>query len=149
MTQPPSPDPTLTARVIAFATEIHSKTGPGLTKGMYENCLDIELTAAGLPFERGRVLPLIYDGHHLNFSIQTDFIVAGALLVQVEAEEQLELIHDQKLRSCLWMGGFPSALMLNFNVVDMEDGISEMTPHTPTPEDDDLPFRDVFDDPDL
>jgi GxxExxY protein len=141
-------DPDLIARVIACATEVHRETGPGLTKDLYENCLEIELNTAGLAFERGRILPLIYDGHELDFTIQTDFIVAGTLLLQVEAEEVLEPAHDQKLRSSLWMGGFPSALLLNFNVVDMADGVIEATPYVPIP-DDDLPIYDVFDDPGL
>ena len=144
MTQP---DPDLAARVIAFAMEIHGKTGPGLTKEVYENCMDIELTAAGLPFERGRILSLVYKGHDCDFTVQTDFIVAGTLLLQVEAEEELELIHDQKIRSSLYMGGFPSALMLNFNVVDMDDGIAVFT-QAEAGIDDDRPY-DVFDDPDL
>ena len=144
MTQP---DPDFTDRVIAFAKEIHTKTGPGLTKQTYENCLDIELTAAGLPFDRGRVLSLTYKGHDLDFTVQTDFIVANTLLLQVEAEEELELIHDQKIRSALYMGGFPSALMLNFNVVDMDNGIAIFT-QAEAGIDDDRPY-DVFDNPDL
>jgi GxxExxY protein len=141
------PDPDLADRVIACATEIHTKTGPGLTKEMYENCLDIELTAAGIPFERGRILSLIYKGHDCDFTIQTDFIVANTLLIQVEAEEELELVHDQKIRSALYMGNFPSALMLNFNVVDMDNGIAVFT-QAEAGIDDDRPY-DVFDDPDL
>src|ERR1700722_6706663 len=113
-------DNELTRRVIDCAVEVHQRVGPGLSRDVYETCLAIELNAAGLQFECGRVLPFIYDGHQCNFSIQTDFIVADTLLLQVEAVEELELTHQQKLRSCLWMGKFPLGLMLNFNVVDME-----------------------------
>jgi hypothetical protein len=46
------------------------------------------------------------------------------------------------------MGNFPSALMLNFNVVDMDNGIAIFT-QAEAGIDDDLPIHDVFDNPDL
>jgi len=133
---------TLKHRVIDCAREVHRNLGPGLFQDIYETCLAMELAKKGVGFERGRVLPLIYDGHQLEFSCQADFIIGDRLLLQVEAVDEIELIHEQRLRSCLWMGGFPLGLLLNFNVEEMDDGISEMTaPVVPRP------ARDVFDDP--
>jgi len=135
-------DEALRRQVIDCAREVHRNLGPGLFQDVYETCLAMELSKAGVIFERGRVLPLIYDGHQLEFTCQADFILGESLLLQVEAVDEIELIHEQRLRSCLWMGGFPSGLLLNFNVVKFTDGITEMSapvlPH---------PTRDIFGDP--
>ena len=105
---------------------------------------------AELAFEHGRVLPAVYDGRTLDFRCRTDFIVADGLVLQVEAEEQLDFTHEALLRTCVWMGGFPLGLLLNFNVVDMAaEGISSVTclRAENSPEDD--VFGDVFEDPEL
>jgi GxxExxY protein len=122
-----TPDNDLTCRVIDCATEVHRRIGPGLSKDVYESCLSLQLTAAGLPFERGRVLPLVYDGHQLDFRCRTDFIVANSLVLQVEAVDEIDYTQECLLRTCVWMGDFPLGLLLNFNVVEMEDGVSRIT----------------------
>ena len=40
----------LTQRAIDCAMEVHRRLGQGFTKDLYENCMALELTAAGLPF---------------------------------------------------------------------------------------------------
>lgn len=144
MTQ--TPDDDLIRRVIDCVMEVHSQTGPGLSKNVYEACMAVELATAGITFESGRVLPLIYDGCELDFRCETDLIVNQTLLLQIEAEDMIDLAQEQKLRTCLWMGGFPSGLLVNFNVLDMADGITHMAA-TATAE----PFAivDVFEDPEL
>ncbi len=140
------PDDDLTRRVIDCVIEVHSQVGPGLSKDVYEACLTLELADAGLSYESGRVLTAVYDGHQLNSRYQTDLIVAGTLLLQVEAEDVIEPIHEQKLRTCLWVGGYPFGLMLNFNVVDIKDGIIPMARNGG---DTSAAIHDVFEDPDL
>lgn len=139
----------LTQRAIDCAMEVHRRLGQGFTKDLYENCMALELTAAGLPFERGRVPQMIYDGQRFDFTCQTDFIVADKLVVQVEAVDAFELAHEQKLRTCLWMGGYKSGLLLNFNVSAMDDGIIRVPPNIVVEQQHLDPVSDVFDDPGL
>ena len=145
MTQIPNDD--LIRRVIDCATEVHSHVGPGFDKDIYETCLTMELGKAGLSFECGRVLTLVYRGHLLDYQCPADIVVAGSLLLQIEAVDELELVHEQRLRTCLYMGGFPVGLMINFNVLEMKEGITRFAGNSgraePGPE-----IRDVFDDPD-
>jgi GxxExxY protein len=122
-------DNDLTCRVIDCATEVHRRIGPGLYKDVYQSCLALQLTAAGLPFDRGRVLPLVYDGHQLDYHCGTDFIVADSLVLQVEAVDEVDYTQECRLRTCVSMGDFPLGILLNFNVVEMEDGISRITSH--------------------
>jgi len=139
-------DDDLISRVIECVTEVHREAGLGLTKELYGDLLALELTAAGLPFERGRVLRMVYDGHQLDFTMAAEFIVADALVLQIEVVDEIELIHEQQLRTCVWMGGFALGLLLNFNVADIEDGISRITTNAGAGQSE---YRDVFDDPDL
>lgn len=122
------PDEDLIRRVRDCTAAVIREIGTGLSRDIHETCLAMELTKAGLKFERGRVLPLIYRGVQLDFRCRTDVIVADVLLLRVEAADAIDEEHEKRLRTCIWMGGFPLALMLNFNVVEIDDGIATMTP---------------------
>jgi GxxExxY protein len=142
------PDENLIRRVIDCAIAVHSQIGTGFDKDIYETCMTMELGKAGLAFECGRVLTFVYRGHLLDYQCPADIIVADALLLQIEAVDELELVHEQRLRSCLYMGGFSVGLMMNFNAVEMAEGITRMAGaagHGQT----DPEIRDVFDDPDF
>jgi GxxExxY protein len=54
---------TLTDRIIGIAIRVHKELGPGFLEAMYEEALAIELTAAGLAFERQKLLPVFYREH--------------------------------------------------------------------------------------
>ena len=144
-----TPDNELTSRVIDCVAEVHRQLGPGLTRDVYETCVAMELTKARLRFERGRVLQMVYDGHRLDYRCQADLIVADSLLLQVEAADEIELTHEQRMRTCLWMGGLTLGLLLNFNVVEMDEGISRITGYVAGDQTEPSPEHDVFDDPDL
>jgi GxxExxY protein len=53
----------LTERIIAAAIRVHKELGPGFLELMYEEALAIELAAAGLIFERQKLLPVFYREH--------------------------------------------------------------------------------------
>ena len=50
----------LTHRIIGCGIEVHRVLGPGLTEPSYERAFCMELTAAGLVYERQLVVPVIY-----------------------------------------------------------------------------------------
>jgi GxxExxY protein len=52
----------LTGRIIGMAIKIHKTLGPGLFEEFYEDCLGLELSRAGLRFERQVILPAMYEG---------------------------------------------------------------------------------------
>lgn len=70
------------------------------------------------------------------------------MLLQIEAVDELELVHGQRLRTCLYVGGFSVGLIMNFNVMEMQDGVTRKAGTVghgrPDPE-----IRDVFDDPEF
>jgi len=48
----------LTDHIIAAAIRVHKELGPGFLEIMYEEALAIELAAAGITFERQKLLPI-------------------------------------------------------------------------------------------
>jgi GxxExxY protein len=103
----------LTERIIAAAIRVHKELGPGFLETMYEEALAIELTAAGLAFERQKLLPVFYR-EHLIGEHRLDFLVEGKVIVELKAISAIEDIHFAIVRSYLKAANLHDALVLNF-----------------------------------
>ena len=103
----------LTDRIIAAAIRVHKELGPGFLEAMYEEALGIELAAAGLAFERQKLLPVFYREHVIG-EHRLDFVVEGKVIVELKAISALEDIHFAIVRSYLKAANLHDALLLNF-----------------------------------
>jgi GxxExxY protein len=103
----------LTERIIAAAIRVHKELGPGFLEGMYEEALAIELAAAGLTFERQKLLPVFYR-EHLIGEHRLDFLVERRVVLELKAISALEDIHFAIVRSYLKAANLDDALLLNF-----------------------------------
>ncbi len=103
----------LTDRIIAAAIRIHKELGPGFLEIMYEGALAIELTNAGMSFERQKLLPIFYR-EHLIGEHRIDLVVEGKVIVELKAITALEDVHYAIVRSYLKAANLIDALLLNF-----------------------------------
>jgi GxxExxY protein len=103
----------LTDRIIAAAIRVHKELGPGFLEAMYEEALAIELAAAGINFERQKLLPVFYR-EHLIGEHRLDFLVEQEVVLELKAISTLEDIHFAIVRSYLKAANLDDALLLNF-----------------------------------
>jgi GxxExxY protein len=102
---------------------VHSALGPGLLESAYEACLHYELTKGGLRVEAQKPLPLVYQTVKLECGYRVDLLVESKLIIEVKAVESLAEIHFAQVLTYLRLSNLRLALLLNFNVVHMKDGI--------------------------
>jgi GxxExxY protein len=103
----------LTDRIMAAAIRVHRELGPGFLEGMYEEALAIEFAAAGISFERQKLLPVFYR-EHLIGEHRLDFLVEQKVILELKAISALEDIHFAIVRSYLKAANLSDALLLNF-----------------------------------
>ena len=103
----------LTDRIIAAAIRVHKELGPGFLEATYEEALAIELAAAGLIFERQKLLPVFYR-EHLIGEHRLDFLVEQKVILELKAISAFEDIHFAIVRSYLKAANLDDALLLNF-----------------------------------
>jgi GxxExxY protein len=103
----------LTEQIIAAAIRVHKELGPGFLEAMYEEALAIELAAAGISFERQKLLPVFYH-EHLIGEHRLDFLVERRVILELKAITVLEGIHFAIVRSYLKAANLNDALLLNF-----------------------------------
>lgn len=109
--------------VVGCAMRVHSALGPGLLESAYEACLQFELIKSGLKVEAQKPLPLVYESVKLECGYRVDLLVEGKLIIEVKSIEALAEIHFAQVLTYLRLSDLRLALLLNFNVVHMKDGI--------------------------
>jgi GxxExxY protein len=113
----------ITETIIGSAIQVHRTLGPGLLESAYVACLAYELGKRGVEFEQQRPVPLIYEEVKLECGYRADLIVEKSVVVEVKSVESLAPIHEAQTLSYLRLSGCKLALLINFNVVVLKDGI--------------------------
>jgi len=119
------PDPDLnrwTNAIIGAAIAVHRALGPGHVEVTYDNALDLEFRARRIPFKRQVVVPVFYRGQRVG-TTRLDFIVGDAVIVESKAVESFAPIHTSQCISYLRASGLRLAILINFNVRKLKDGI--------------------------
>ena len=112
--------------IIGCAIEVHRELGPGLLESAYEMALYHELRSAGIQCERQVPMPLVYKGERLECGYRVDLIVEESVIVEIKAVERLLPIHEAQLISYLRLSGMNTGLLINFNVLQLRDGLKRL-----------------------
>ena len=113
----------LTHQIIGCAMRVHSQLGPGILESAYEECMAYELSKARLPFEKQKGLPLVYESVRLDCGYRLDLLVASQVIVEVKSVEAIHDVHVAQVLTYLKLSRCPLALLINFNVAHLRDGI--------------------------
>jgi GxxExxY protein len=111
-------DGEISASVIEAAIRVHKSLGPGFLESFYEEALAIELTDAGILFERQKRVVLKYKGKPVG-EHRLDLLVGDRLVVELKAIQDLEPIHFSIVRSYMKALGVESGLILNFGAMPL------------------------------
>jgi GxxExxY protein len=113
----------ITESIIGAAIRVHRALGPGLLESAYVACLAYELAKRGLVVEQQKAVPLIYEEVKLECGYRMDMLVEHSVVVEVKSVDVLAPIHEAQVLSYLRLSGCRLALLINFNVTVLKDGI--------------------------
>lgn len=116
----------LSREVIGAAIEVHRCLGPGLLESIYEKCLVRELELRGIASISQDRVQIEYKGIVFAEELQFDLLIAGCLLVELKAVEEVHPVHKAQLLSYMKLMNIPLGLLLNFHEVRLVDGISRL-----------------------
>jgi GxxExxY protein len=116
----------LTDSILGAAIEVHRRLGPGLLESIYEACLAWELRARGVGVEEQVAVPVTYKGLQLRLAYRLDLVVEHSVIVEVKAVDRLHPLTDAQVLTYLKLTGLRTALILNFNVGLLRDGVRRL-----------------------
>lgn len=112
-------------KVIGAAIEVHRVLGPGYQESICEEALCRELQERGLRFERRWQFEVTYKGRPVGEG-RVDLLVEGRLIVELKSVDVLAGIHKAQTISYLKATGCQVALLINFNLPVLKDGIKRI-----------------------
>lgn len=106
----------LTGKIIGCAMQVHSFLGCGFQEIIYQRALAIELTRAGLNFQRELEASIFYkDVVEPIGTRRVDFLVEGIVLVELKALIELDDLHLNQVLNYLKAYKIEIGLLLNFS----------------------------------
>jgi len=114
---------TLMHDTIGCCITVHRELGPGLLEKIYSRAVCIELTAAGIRFEREKRFQIRYRGELLSAQ-RVDLIVGNQIVLEIKSIERLAPVHHRQLLNYMRVAGVRAGLLMNFNVGILPDGMS-------------------------
>lgn len=111
--------------VIGAAIEVHRLLGPGFLEEVYHKALKVEFEIRGIPHKSKHPVAVTYKGRPIGEG-QLDFLVGDVLIIELKAVQNLAPIHESQVMSYLKMTKHPLALLINFNVPILKQGIKRI-----------------------
>lgn len=116
----------VTEQVIGAAIDVHRELGPGLLESAYQRALAHELRLRAIAFEEQVVCPVRYKDLLIDDAYRLDFLVAGSVVVEIKAVEQLLDVHDAQVLTYLRFTGCRVGLLMNFRATTLTKGLRRL-----------------------
>src|SRR5207253_679997 len=112
----------LTNRVIGAAIAVHKALGPGHAEITYENALELEFKATGIRYARQVGFGVYYRGEQVGRG-RIDFLIEDKVVLEIKACDTLHPLFTSQVISYLKATRYRLALLINFNVRKLIEGI--------------------------
>lgn len=109
----------LTYKINGCAMKVHNTLGNGFQEVIYQRCLAIEFTKAGLGYEREKEQTIYYEGIDVG-TRRADFIVEGGVVVELKAVINLEDVHLAQAKNYVVAYDFKIGLLINFGANSLQ-----------------------------
>lgn len=109
-----------TYQIIGAAMEVHRHLGSGFLEAVYQEALERELTARGIPFRAQPELRITYKGETLRKTYQPDFVCFEEIIVEIKALSNLSGAEEAQVINYLKASGLTLGLLINFGSRSLE-----------------------------
>ena len=95
--------------------EVYKTLGIGFLEAVYQEALELELAARGLPFESQPEITIAYKGAILRQKYRADIVCFNKIIVELKAVKQVLPEHAAQLQNYLRATGMKLGLIVNFS----------------------------------
>jgi len=94
--------------------EVYREMGCGFLEGVYQECLEKELSKRGIPFVAQQELKLSYKGEPLRQTYIPDFVCYESIIIELKALVTTTGEHKAQVLNYLKASGIRLGLLINF-----------------------------------
>ena len=95
--------------------EVYKTLGIGFLEAVYQEALELELAARGLPFESQPEITIAYKGAILRQKYRADIVCFNKIIMELKAVKQILPEHAAQLQNYLRATGMKLGLIVNFS----------------------------------
>jgi GxxExxY protein len=106
--------------IIGVCMEVANELGCGFLEPVYQEALGIEFTEQGIPFEKEKVLDILYKNQVLNKKYIADFVCFGEVILEIKSVEALRSEHMAQVLNYLKATGKKIGLLVNFGTPKLQ-----------------------------
>lgn len=103
-----------TGKILNACMEVFNELGNGFLEAVYQEALEKEFKIQNIPYEREKLLPIIYKGKKLNKEYYADFVCYGKIVVELKAVSNLVKAHKAQVLNYLKAANIEIGLLVNF-----------------------------------
>ena len=103
-----------TYEIIGACMEVHKALGYGFLEAVYQEAIELEFKARGIPYEKEKELTINFKETILEKKYRVDFICYGEVILEIKALSQLTGEHEGQLINYLKATGTKVGLLINF-----------------------------------
>lgn len=100
--------------IVGAAIDVHRELGFGYLEEVYQEALEIELEARGIPFRPQQELHIYYKGRQLRKKYRCDFYCYDKIIVEIRAIERLTSQDEAQLLNYLKTTKCELGVLINF-----------------------------------
>ena len=109
-----------TYAIIGAAMSVHNELGHGFLEAVYQEALECEFIARGIPYVREQDLPIYFRNKQLKTIYRVDFVCYGEVIVELKALHQITGIEEALAINYLKASRLGRALLINFGAPKLE-----------------------------
>lgn len=100
--------------IVGAAIEVHRILGPGFLEAVYQEAMEIELSAREIPFDAQKQIRVRYKGQILDKEYIADLVCFNLILVELKALHHLSGNEESQILNYLKATGFKVGVLINF-----------------------------------
>ena len=103
--------------------KIYNTLGPGLLESVYVAGLMAKLRKERLKVIKEVPVPVYLEDEKLEVGFRLDLLIEDKVIIEVKSVEHLAEVHHKQALTYLKLMNLKLAILVNFNVADIETGI--------------------------
>lgn len=103
-----------TTKILNACMEVHNELGNGFLEPVYQEALQKEFDLRHIPYEREKLLPIVYKGQKLDKEYYADFVCYDSIIVELKAVTNLVKAHKAQVLNYLKASNLEIGLLVNF-----------------------------------
>ena len=112
--------PSESYKITGCMMRVHRELGCGFLEKVYQEALEHEFIAEGIPFQREVKLKIYYKGVPLHQEYVADFVCYGKIIIELKAISKVSDVEKAQIINYLKATGFELGILANFGETSLK-----------------------------